>query len=215
MNLISKKLETMSAPRSGSTFINQILKCIFTNVKNTHDYNQNAEIIIFRNFLDSAISLHRVRYGKENNFIISNKKDIHLIVNDYQKSIAHIKSYFKSLTFKNKMFMVYDYDIMLNGNNNYEKIFKMIEDYFLIKISHEQRSMIIKNTNIDINKKRAEKFKDFKSWDKDTLIHGNHINTGSINSWKNHITEDLHLFYKNTTLFSDYEYCLRKIEYYE
>ena len=53
---------------------------------------------------------------------------------------------------------------------------------------------IYNECNIDVNKARSSKFTNFKEWDKDTLIHGDHIDDGRINKWKSHIEVAHHDF---------------------
>ncbi len=201
----------MSAPRSGSTFIGQILKMVFGGISATHDYNDNYEVIVFRNFLDSAISHYRVLYDKETNFIITDKTVLDKVINDYSKYSNYIKKYVN--TDLNKLYFVYELHIKSSDGNDYDTIFKMIEDYYGIIISNSTRSNIIKETNIEINKKRSDKLSSFTQWDGNTMIHGRHVHTGGHNIWKNHISEDLWNYYKNSILKEDYEYCLKKLGY--
>lgn len=204
-------IHIMSAPRSGSTFLTQIFKHIFTKVTNTHDYLSHSEIIIFRNFLDSAISLYRVHNDLEDDFFVTDESVLDEIINNYLKYAKYIEHYcFHNMN--GKLFLIYEYDIMLNGCNNYDKIFKKIENHFNIIIPQKNKEIIIKDTNIHINKERSNKLDTFHKWDSN-LIHGKHVNGGETNLHKKHIIETLHEKCLNCELMEIYYNCVKKIGY--
>ncbi len=199
----------MSAPRCGSTFIGQVMKMIFGNINATHDYHSESDVIVFRDFLDSAISHYRVLYDKEKDFIITNKDQLDKIIKDYSKFSGYIRKYVD--TDLGKLYFVYEFHIKNKEGNNYDVIFSKIEERYKVAISDDLKKEIISNTNLNLNKERSNKLQSFTQWDKRTMIHGGHVHTGGHNIWKNHISPDLHDYYQNSPLKDDYEYCIKKL----
>ena len=189
MSLIRRNMIQFSLPRSGGTFLYQILKMIFSNVKTTHTYAERAEVIVYRNFLDTAVSLHRVEKRLNDDFIINTEEELMFCINRHLRDINELFRY--ENIHDNYLIFNYEDDIYLaDGQNNYDKIFNKIEKHFNIEITNKDD--IIENTNFALNKKRSELFKDFRGVDEDTKIHGKHVSTGNIGIWKNHISDDLH-----------------------
>lgn len=53
------------------------------------------------------------------------------------------------------------------------------------QISAERRAEILEATSLETNKRRASAMKGFSEWDKDTLIHGNHVSSnGRVGAWQ-------------------------------
>ena len=204
-------IKIMSAPRSGSTFILQIFKHIFKNVEMRHDehYGNTANVIIFRSFLDSAMSLYRVKYGIKNDFVITDIKVLNKVIENYNKYSEAI-IWYVSRDYR-ALYFIYEYDIKTLEGNNYHKIFNMIEDHFNIKMDNKLRSNIMLDTNLDVNKSRSSLYDSFGIWNKETMIHGNHVNNGNVGMWKSHLSEDLHQYYSDSKLNTDYQYCINKL----
>jgi hypothetical protein len=201
----------MSAPRSGSTFIGQIFRLIFSSVNGIHNYDENYNVIVFRNFLDSAISHYRVLNDMSKDFVIEDEGVLTKILDDYKIHAQSIVKYVDDP--KNRLFFVYSFDIKNGEGNNYDKIFSKIESHYGITINSELREKIMNETNMVINRKRSGKLNTFHMWDSETMIHGNHVANGGINIWKSHVDKSLHQQCENSSLVIDYGYCVKKLGY--
>ena len=161
-------------------------------------YIQNTNILIYRNFLDSAVSYRRVSNDKKNDFIVDTSVELNFVINNY---IHYIEELFKYRSELDKLLIFnYETDIyMPNHKNNYDVIFNKIETYFNIKI--DNKNEIIESTNFNLNKQRSMSYNTFKKWDLDNMIHGNHVIDGSIGSWCKHINKSLHITYSKSKLY--------------
>jgi hypothetical protein len=178
-----------SLPRSGGTFLYQIFKLIFKDVITSHRHIGNTNIIIYRNFFDSFISFYRIKNDSKSDFIISKKSHLDVYIKLYCEYVNELFKYKNEL--KGKLIFEYDKDIYLGeGKNKYEHIFSKIENYFKIKINNKNE--IIEYTNYDINKQRSAQYSSFKKYNKETLIHGQHVSSGEKNEWKKHLIPELH-----------------------
>ena len=75
------------------------------------------------------------------------------------------------------------YELFCQGNEGF--FVDMLADNFLVPLTPDQRSAILKNTSIETNVKRAQQFASFRQHDKETQIHGNHVsNKGRSGAWK-------------------------------
>ena len=136
-----RTITLMSAPRSGSTFIWQIMKMIFGKVSSSHDYCKNCEVIVFRNFLDSAISHYRVLNDKPDNFLIKEIEVIDNIKNNYLPYCYAIKKTIDEELGK-KLYFVYEFDIKTSSGNNYKKIFQKISQHYEIVLSNKTKKRL-------------------------------------------------------------------------
>lgn len=199
-----------SSPRSGGTFIYQIADMLTKGVPvRGHEYEKDRNVIIFRNFLDTAISYRRVMNDLDDDFYINDKDVLDKIINDYIPYTNNIVKYVNDGC--DRLYLVYEYDIKTKEGNDYDTIFHKIEQFFNIKIPNTLRESVISETNIDINKKRSKKYETFHKWDGGNLIHGKHVHTGDVGVWRNHVSNQLHEYYENSLLNKNYKYCLNKI----
>jgi len=204
------QIRMSSSPRSGGTFIYQILEMLTQGkIVRSHEYKKNRNVIIFRDFLDSAISYYRVMNDLYDDFYINDKDVLDKIINNYIPYTSNIVKYVNDGCYR--LYLVYEYDIKTKEGNNYDTIFQKIGQFFNIKIPNTLRESIISETNININKKRSKKYETFHKWDDRNLIHGKHVHTGDVGIWKNHVSNQLHEYYENSLLNKNHKYCLNKI----
>jgi hypothetical protein len=201
-----------SAPRSGSTFICQIIGMLQNNSEcRSHGYDKSRNIIVFRDFLDSAISYYRVMNDLSDNFFIEDKSVLDKIISDYIPYTNNIIKYLNDGI--NRLYLVYEYDIKSDEGNYYDKIFSKLSEFCGIKIGDELKNKIINETNIETNKLRSNKYETFHKWDSKNLIHGKHVHTGKVGIWKTHVHKTLHSYYESSLLSNNYEYCINKLGY--
>ena len=80
--------------------------------------------------------------------------------------------------------------------HNYDYIVDKLQDFLFIDVTQEQRDQIKKSFSLRANKNRITELK-LKNWenvDTHTKLHGNHIGTGAIESWKTFFKPELHEF---------------------
>jgi len=168
-------------PRSGGTFIYQVLWRIFKrdSINTTHDFlaTNKKVVVVYRDFRSAALSAWKI-HNKE----MPKWDDIIGIVRSTIPKIDILNKYRK--VYPNALFLRYE-----NFFNNYSYLFTAIESYFNITIPDSLRNRIISETNLKHNKKLANNIKitttvPFESWDRKTWLHHGHINTGTIDSWK-------------------------------
>lgn len=204
------KIKEFSIPRSGSTFIYQILKQIFGDVLLTHHYEPGIQIIVYRNFLDSVISHHRVMKYKMDNFIIHSKAELDSAIErgiEFQEQIFLFEN-----ELDGKLILSYEDDIYLpNGQNNYENVFKKIEQHFNINFD-DKKEEIKQYTNYQLNKKRSGNYKNFDKYDLTTKIHGKHVVSGEIDYWKTHVVPELHAYYLTSITNGNYNKWIKMLE---
>jgi len=155
--------------RTGSTLIYNILKHLKFIVLKRHLLKVMPKIknviITYRNPLDSLSSL----FLKENMNINS------LTVNDLNWGIDTLKEQGLDKLikiFNNEKFLYLKYELFVH---NYSYIYKKLEKYLNITISSKDKTDIYKKFNINSVKKSIKRFNNFLEWDKNTLLHGNHI----------------------------------------
>ena len=72
-----------------------------------------------------------------------------------------------------------------------------LADQFVILFDGKQLNNKIKNTSIEKNITRASGFVNFKSWNEETKIHGDHITSGGkVGNWRNCFTDNFVLLFK-------------------
>lgn len=191
------KIRILAQPRSGSTFLLNVFREIFgkESVVTNHRLAtvRNPNVIIYRDIRDSVLSLARVHSKMKSKELlpvpleaIQTEKGIDEILNFYNIKylLSSSDECISQLKRSNVLILRYE-----DFYGNYEYLFDKIENYFKIKIETKQRDKIIQSTNIDHFKKIQEDMPDFTTFDKLTMIHGNHIYKGEIGGWSSFITD--------------------------
>lgn len=148
-----------SVPRSGSTLIYNLIKELM-KVDKIHTYSavHNKVIITYRDFRECVISHKRV-----------NKTSI-------IKSILEIKRYIKHLKkYDGKEVLYLEYS---KFKDNFDYAFNELEKFLGLEYKEDLRKYIKNKYSKENVIKIQSKFKSFKFYDKDTKIHGEHINLG-------------------------------------
>jgi predicted O-linked N-acetylglucosamine transferase (SPINDLY family) len=193
MSLNGRKIIQWSPPRSGSTLVWQILDKLFEDptytenkwlkpniVQKTHtlDYSKLDNpnyffITTIRNPIDCMVSfmtVNREEFTKEN---IETNMKLYLNYFDVLKLVKKSK-----------------YSVILRYEQFYDDftvIYDTIEKVFGIKITTAQREEMNSTFSRTQNKKIANTMKNFDSWEKNSFIHGDHINSSKISYWKDKI----------------------------
>jgi predicted O-linked N-acetylglucosamine transferase (SPINDLY family) len=199
----TKKIIQWSPPRSGSTLVWQILDRLFEDpeytenkwyqpniVQKTHtlDYsmlnNPNYYFVTtIRNPIDCMVSFMTV--NKEEFTKESIDKNINTYIN-YFNIVQLVRRSNNSIVLRYEQF----YD-------DFTVIYDTLEKVFGTKIPTEKRDAMNKEFSRETNKKKADTMDDFQTWDKDSFIHGDHINSTKISYWEEKIPKDLHTYVVN------------------
>lgn len=174
-------------PRSGGTFIYNILNYLFNGCiqSQSHHYNliDSKTIATYRDFRDCAVSWWRVEMGRFDEVDKMKKasfNDVEKYLDLTKRSISsHLNKYKKKYPPHQILYMQYE-----KFYNNFDYIFEKFENFLELKISEKDRIIVKREFNLKSNKKRARKFKDFSTWREKYHIHGHHIFTGEVGTWK-------------------------------
>lgn len=203
--MIDKEVLVFSAARTGSTLIWQCLSRIFKTVHKSHDgkaspfFNRKVPCVITeRDRVESFLSRGRVLRFKG----ISAKEYIHTLNSDLNKalkmsysginqdaedyklelhSIEYLKNYYKG----KKLILQYE-----EFFNNYDYIFDQFESFFEFTLPVKTKDLIVAETNLAVNEKIQDKFKDFDSHCEESQIHGKHILSGEPDFYKSIISSE-------------------------
>jgi hypothetical protein len=201
--VIDKEVLVFSAARTGSTLIWQCLSKIFKTVHKRHDgtaspfFKRRVPCVITeRNRVESFLSRGRVLRFKNvssKEFIGALDADltkafelsysgVHEDVKHYQlelNTIEYLKNYYKG----KKLILQYE-----EFFNNYDYIFDQFESFFEFTIPVKTKDLIVAETNLSVNEKIQDKFKDFGSHCEESQIHGKHILSGGPDFYKSIIS---------------------------
>lgn len=109
--------------------------------------------------------------------------------------------------FNNEKYLKLKYELFYN---DFEVIYKAIEDFFNIKISKQTKEKLNKAYNTDEVIKKTSKFENFEDYDKDNFFHGKHVSDtkGSPYAFKDYFNqEDL------TYIENELNPIIKKLEY--
>ena len=174
------KIIIFSPIRTGSTLVYNYLKKLLnieiiklhTITKKYIDYYyKEKNVFTIRHPYNSIISMLIIKYK------IKNIKEIK---NIDEKNILRMILYYirlggnESLKIPiNENILILKYELF---NNNNKIIIENIEKFFNIKILEEKKEEILKELNKEnIKQNYINKLENFKNFDKETLLHGNHI----------------------------------------
>jgi len=186
--LIDSPVLQYSPGRSGSTLIAQILIILAHEVEKMHDYidTDRPVVISYRHPCDMFLSIWRIfeeidtvedlNDQAKKIFFFQRKKIKHSI--NYVISQYNILHQYYDSDKKNLLLLCYE-----RFFSDYDYTFNKLEAFFNISIGQEIRESIIDQTSLKKNKNRAEKMKNFDEYDRESLIHGNHILTGEPGLW--------------------------------
>lgn len=193
----------MSAGRTGSTLVWQVLYLLFGSTHKVEKFHPRdmREGLLFsknppavipeRDPVDAYLSYLRcVQHGGEvEPFLEAIRDDAHLwsFAADYANQIAYI-SQFKN-TYPCRVLAIRYEDFFCNT----EFLFDAFQTFFKRIIPEKERYALLGWTSMEANRKNQKKLSGFEDWDKDTLIHGNHIWKGTPGYSKELLTEQQHM----------------------
>ena len=228
MKKFKNKIFVLSASRTGSTFLWQVLKYLCEDVEKLHCEHLTEEIIkskspmviTRRNCMDSFASYIRIAHfkGRKEEFLNSFKtfstrsftmehenKKVRVSYKDFLVSSAKI--YRMQLGYMRHFIETYDgKKLVLDYENfldDYDYVFSKLEEFLQINISNDLKKIIINNTNRDANKKIQSSFDEFKEYHKESHIHGHHIAFETNNYSKELFPEEEYKFFENLLNFND------------
>jgi predicted O-linked N-acetylglucosamine transferase (SPINDLY family) len=193
-----KQIIQWSPPRTGSTLVWQILDALFEDpeyqenkwlkpniVKKTHALQHESLndptcvfITTIRNPIDSMVSYMIV---KKEPFT---KESILKHIDMYKSNFNLIP-----LVQKTQHHTILRYEEFYD---NYSIIFDAVEQLFSIKIDQSIRDTISTRFSRKRNKEIADGLSGFEVWEKDSFIHGDHINSDSLSYWKTRVPGEYH-----------------------
>jgi len=204
--MIDKEILVFSAARTGSTLIWQCLSKIFKTVHKGHDgqaspfFQRNLPCVITeRDRVEAFLSRGRVMRFKggsakqfvdtldadlTNSFALPSPCGVYQDITDYKLEL-HTIEYLKNSYKGEKLILQYE-----EFYNNYDYIFDKFESFFEFTIPVKTKDLIVAETNLAVNEKIQDKFKDFDSHCEKSLIHGQHILSGEPDFYKNIISSE-------------------------
>lgn len=195
-NKSNRKLLISGWTSSGSTFIYQIAKLLEVDVSKEHGFISDANYFL---------KLFTIRDPRD--IITSNAKRVSKEIweNDgKEKALREAlfrflngnfrEDYYKALKDRNSLIVRYE---LFVPRKNEDILISFLADQFGILLNEKQLNNIIKNTSIEKNVMRASRNVNFKSWDEETQIHGDHITGGGkVGNWKHCFTNRFILLFK-------------------
>lgn len=193
---LNRKVLIFGWPSSGSTFIYQAAKLFGLDVSKEHGFVS-----------DRSFSLKLFTIRDPRDIIISNAKRVLKEIwekDGKEKALREAlfrflnenfrEDYYKALKDRNTLIVRYE---LFVPRKNEDILISFLADQFSILLNEKQLNNIIKNTSIEKNVMRASRIVNFKSWDEETQIHGNHITSGGkVGNWKHCFTNKFILLFK-------------------
>lgn len=202
----------LSIPRTGSTFIWQILSEIikarpelkvekffrthsinFTDLLLIKEQKNTTVFMTYRNMKDTLFSYAMSVYKeKVNEFGIDNMvKNVAVGEQNWQHNMH---TFFSALLIhkNNPHFHLIKYEDYFPNQTSklFDFIVKAINKNMPLSISKSEKVKILSKYTLKKNKERAKKFSGFDKWDAETMIHGDHIiSNGKTNSWQGFVQE--------------------------
>lgn len=194
-------------PRSGGTFIWQVLTNIFSKVASTHDATyletDSSIVIVYRDFRDTTVSHWRTQYGEydsEGKLINHPDRTQLMKMINGTKGSTYRLSLYRNKFWKNEKALWLKYEDFFG---NYDYLFKTIEEFFKIELSKEKKEKIIGETCVKNNIERQKIVKrsdtppnaiirtDFDIFNPYNKLHRHHIHTGVVGTWKELLSKEL------------------------
>lgn len=158
----------MSPVRSGSTLVWNLLKHTFPNahIVKHHTcgwfFNYLKIVATVRHPFDCIASIHKANGWEPS--LESVERGATRFLQNGAEAIVSLKDRPDVLVLRYEEFV-----------NNFEVIFEAFESFFGVEIDTHKREQLVDQFGIESVKKITQEQGTFKSWDKETLFHGNHI----------------------------------------
>lgn len=177
-------------PASGSTFMYQVARELGLNVhQKKHGKRPRGSVDLtlfaFRDPRDVLCS-HARRMNRD---VWEGEGPHAAIMKSLQRFLRkrYREAIYESAAMQNVFLM--RYERYCQGNE--VLLLEFLADNFLVPLTEERRSEILRNTSIDANVKRARQFDSFSQHDEKTQIHGNHVsNRGRSGAWRETFTAE-------------------------
>lgn len=190
-----------SAPRTGSTLLFQVLSDLFPSsaISKAHewhpDYKNKIVIGTFRDPRAVAISYWRVNKNIDSPKKKISKAEISKFSKIINNQIESMQPYIQN-TINHEMMLFLKYELFYN---DFDYLFQQLESFFNKTFESSLKERIKEQRSVLSNKNIASGFKNFRQYDKKSLIHGKHIyKNGESGSWKDFIkSENLEFFEKS------------------
>lgn len=189
MNHLKTKtpLKLFGVPRSGGTLIcnvtRQLIKNCKTQPQSHRFFNDSHKVIVtYRDFRDCVLSLWRVEHGRFDEIDqikTAEFKDLRGSIRKIKKTVHHLNLFRDRWDQNNVLYFRYE-----DWFDNFDHIFKKFEEFFELKIEENQRDLVRKKCDLSTVKKQSKSLSNFDDHDPLTCIHGQHIFTGEVGTWK-------------------------------
>jgi len=168
---------------TGSTFVCQIVKEMGFKPKKIHEYynkNNILKLITFRDPRDIICSFAR-RTMKE---MVDAKGLEEALIASHKYLFLHHKRHEDLRRYSQEQHsLLIRYEDYFVGNEG--NLIDQLAEFLKVDIDDSFKLFILLEYSIEKNKQRASKFSSFQEYDKDTLIHGNHLSSNGMSKvWK-------------------------------
>lgn len=188
-----------SIPRSGSTFVTQIIKELFPENKiiKVHNYFEKKHtkvVATIRDFRDILVSSWRVLNDISFEEILAGRRPTHIeLREELNRTIFYIKELYKMINYYGDNIFIIKYE---DFYQDHSFLYDFLENCFEITIPEDLRENLSDKYSIERNRERADKYNTFKKWD-DLGIHGKHVYKGKVGTWKEIIESCNHSLLNN------------------
>lgn len=171
----------LALPRSGSTWITNLLVASGCDVHKEHVIRGKYNFITYRDIRDSMIS-YAIALETQFNTI----DDIHrFIVHGPGQYIIRSIDVIKGMMIPRQTTPILRYR---KFKNDPDYAFDFFKEHLNLHVPN--RKEIIEKFTMDKMKKIQKRYRNFSEWDPKTMIHGNHIAGGDIDRWKTYFKNE-------------------------
>lgn len=187
------KVIQYSVGRSGSTLVTQIVNALDgVEVRATHIYRRNLlnrkMIIPFRDFRDVLVSKWRANEEVPSEDLFAGRKMTRADLDKWLPVVADSVRVLNRTVKSNPHALLLQYEKFVD---DYDYIFDRVEVYLGKTYTPELKAELKERFSLAANKRRSEQLESFTQWDEQG-IHGKHVFTGEIGTWKKVIGQENH-----------------------
>jgi len=173
--------------RSGSTLVHNVLEMIYgEKIIKAHSFFEDAGdakiVLTYRDFRDSAASEWRVFEANFDELEDLKQVDFegikkHLLRKKY--SVEDMRKFKRAYDANQLLFLKYE-----EFHGNLDFLIDSLENFLDISVVKRKREAIKIETDIQTRKKQSKKLETFSNYDRDTYLHGKHILSGEVGTWR-------------------------------
>jgi len=189
-----KKVIQFSPPRSGSTFVTQIMKELLPNIKVMKIHKCFKErgtkvVVTIRDFRDILASNWRVLNNITFDELSVGRKitDAELKI-EMDRTIYFVEELHKMVNYYGDQMSILKYEEFYNNHNF---LYDALESCLSVNVSTELRQNLSEKYGMKANRERADKLDGFRKWDS-SGIHGNHVYKGEVGTWRKMVQNNHH-----------------------